>query len=234
MDEPVLNAAMDRYANGDARAFTVLHRALQPRLLAFLMRMTGTAASALADDLTQETFLRMHRARATFAKGGAVIPWAYAIARNVYIDHVRAARQRTTERLPSDPGAEPADPRANDAEATAIASQTAAAVERVLASIPAAQREAFVLLRYEGLSVQDAAAVLGATQTAVKLRAFRAYEALRGELEELRRHMSGEKDAVAHDGAKPARVGARTTSQATSRATRERGASGRAGGDDGA
>jgi RNA polymerase sigma-70 factor (ECF subfamily) len=202
MDELALNAAMDRYACGDARAFAEIHRALRPRLLAFLTRMTGGAA--LADDLTQETFLRLHRARATFAKAGAVLPWAYTIARNVYIDHVRSARQRSEERLPSDPGAEPADPSAGDAEANAIASETARAVERVLAAIPRSQREAFVLIRYEGLSVQDAAAVLGATETAVKLRAFRAYEALRGELDALRKG-PGEKSATAPEAAKPTR-----------------------------
>ncbi|AUX46811.1 ECF family RNA polymerase sigma factor [Sorangium cellulosum] len=183
MNELALNVAMDRYACGDARAFPELHRALHARLLAYLTRMCSS--STLAGDLTQETFLRMHRARSTFAPGGAVTPWAYAIARNVYVDHMRAQRHRSTERLPSDPGAEPPDTRGADAEAVAMASQTARAIERVLSSIPAAQREAFILLRYEGLSVQDAAAILGATPTAVKLRAFRAYEALRAELEEL-------------------------------------------------
>jgi RNA polymerase sigma-70 factor (ECF subfamily) len=215
MDELALNVAMDRYACGDAGSFPAIHRALQPRLLAFLTRMTG--ATSLADDLTQETFLRLHRARATFAKGGAVLPWAYTIARNVYIDHARAARQRRAERLPSDPGSEPADPRRDDAEAVAIASETARAVERVLAGIPTAQREAFVLLRYEGLSVQDAAAVLGVTQTAVKLRAFRAYEALRAELEALRKTPDAkppaEKNAPDRDRAKPTQGSARKGSQ---------------------
>ena len=59
---------------------------------------------------------------------------------------------------------------------------------------------AFVLIRYEGLSIQDAAQVLGATPTAVKLRAFRAYEALRAELEELKR------EAPARAGAARARA----------------------------
>jgi RNA polymerase sigma-70 factor (ECF subfamily) len=183
MDEAALNAAMDRYATGDARAFGALHEGLHPRLHGYLLRMTGSAATAA--DLTQETFLRMHRARATFAAGGAVLPWAYAIARNVHHDHARAARLRTTERFPSDPGAEPpAD--GGDAESAAIASQAARIVEEVLAKLPAGQREAFVLVRYEGLSMADAAAVLGTTPTAVKLRAFRAYEALRTALADLR------------------------------------------------
>jgi len=184
MDETELNAAMDRYACGDSAAFALVHRALHPRLSAFLTRMTGSPT--LADDLVQETFLRMHRARATFAPGAAVLPWAYAIARNVHFDHTRAARLRRTERLPSDPGAEPVDDAGSDVESAAIAAQAARTVEHVLARIPAAQRDAFVLIRYEGLSVQDAALVLGATPTAVKLRAFRAYEALRAELEDLR------------------------------------------------
>ena len=66
-----------------------------------------------------------------------------------------------------------------DSEQAAIARETAALVESVLARLPPPQREAFVLLRYEGMSVQEAAEVLGSTPTAVKLRAFRAYEALR-------------------------------------------------------
>jgi len=220
MDEPDLNAAMDRYACGDDRAFRSIHQALYPRLFAYLTRMTGSPA--LADDLAQETFLRVHRARATFARGGAALPWVYAIARNVHIDHTRAARHRHEERLPSDPGvAEPADAGDGDAENAAIASQMARTVERVLARLPAAQREAFVLLRYEGLSVQDAAGVLGATETAVKLRAFRAYEALRAELDLVQKPPEEKRAPSAHP-AKPTGAGSRSTPGTTraSRATR--------------
>jgi RNA polymerase sigma-70 factor (ECF subfamily) len=181
MDETSINRAMDRYASGDGQAFAAIHEALYPRLLAYLTRMTSSSANAA--DLVQETFLRMHRARATFAAGGAVLPWAYAIARNVALDHARAARLRETDRLPSDPGQEPMDHAGSDGEAEAIALQAARIVNEVLARIPATQRDAFILLRYEGLSVQDAAAVLGTTPTAVKLRAFRAYEALRAGLD---------------------------------------------------
>ena len=184
MDEAALNGAMDRYASGDNQAFAALHQALHPRLLAYLMRMSGSSANA--SDLVQETFLRMHRARATFAVGGAVLPWAYAIARNVGLDHARASRLRRDRAAPQRSGPEMVDRGGADAEAVAMASQAARVVEQVLARLPPPQREAFILIRYEGLSMADAASVLGATPTAVKLRAFRAYEALRAALEDFR------------------------------------------------
>lgn len=179
MDETDLNRAMDRYASGDTSAFGALHRALYPRLHAYLVRMRGS--SHVADDLVQETFLRMHRARATFAAGASVIPWMYTIARNVVIDHARSVKARIVSEQAADDAPEPIDSGA-DTESAAVAGEAARTVEQVLARLPAAQREAFVLLRYEGLSVLDAAQVLGATPAAVKLRAFRAYEALRAAL----------------------------------------------------
>lgn len=200
MDENPLDLAMDRYARGDDRAFVPLYEGLAPRLRAFLLRLSGS--EALADDLAQETFVRMHRARGTFEPAAPVVPWAYAIARNVWLDHARSAKLRrtaplATEGRESDPGVDPpAGPEA-DGEQAAIARETAAVVERVLASLPAAQREAFVLLRYEGLSVEDASAVLGTTRSAVKLRAFRAYEALRAALGRGKGSSDGRRDDAA-------------------------------------
>lgn len=207
MNEVELNRAMDRYASGDAAAFAILHRGLYPRLHAYLLRMRGS--SHVADDLVQETFLRMHRARASFASGASVVPWMYTIARNVLIDHARSSRARRTEELPEGEAFEPVDTGA-DTESSAVANEAARTVERVLARLPASQREAFILLRYESLSVQDAAHVLGATPAAVKLRAFRAYEALRAALSAPGENNSVEK---APDAAKPTPPASRTDSK---------------------
>ena len=87
-----LDAAMGRYAEGEDSAFTLVHAGLAPRLRLFLMRLAKSRP--LADDLLQETFLRIHRARASFAVGARALPWGYAIARSVYIDHVRARAVR--------------------------------------------------------------------------------------------------------------------------------------------
>jgi RNA polymerase sigma-70 factor (ECF subfamily) len=179
MPSSELDQAMDRYARGDDSAFRVVFAELRPRLFAFLRRLTGSVGAA--DDLLQETFLRMHRARGSFGAGARAIPWAYAIARNAAIDHFRSARARAdldaaggSENVP-----EPvAGPEAN-AEALTSALETARVVERELNRMTVARREAFVLLRYEGLSVAEAAKILGATEGAVKLRAFHAYAAIR-------------------------------------------------------
>lgn len=180
--DEVADVAMGRYADGEDDAFVVLHRAVAPRLRAFLIRLARSPS--LADDLLQETLLRVHRARGSFARGARALPWCYAIARNVYIDHVRLGSVRR-ERLSKDD--EDADrdvtvaPDA-DGEAIGIARELARKVERTLSQIPQNQREAFILLRYEGLSVREASEVLGTTEGAVKLRAFHAYEALRAAL----------------------------------------------------
>lgn len=175
-----LDLAMERYADGDDRAFEYLFRELSPRVRAFLQRMSSRGN--VAEDLTQETFLRMHRARGSFARGRAVLPWVYAIARNCYLDHVRAnSRLRanadvdTIDELTTGPE--------TNAEEEISARRDAERVQRTLAKMTPARREAFVLLRYEGLSVAAAAQVLGISESAVKVRAFHAYELLREALE---------------------------------------------------
>ncbi len=171
--------AMNRYAEGDDAAFGAVHAAVAERLHAFLSRMARSPI--LADDLLQETFLRIHRARGSFVRGARLLPWCYAIARNVCIDQARqrAVRKERPVRDDGDSTLDrPTGPEA-DGEQISIASELARKVEATLATLPPNQREAFILLRYEGLSVADAAGILGTTEGAVKLRAFHAYEALR-------------------------------------------------------
>jgi len=175
-----LDSAMDRYAEGDDSAFAELVRGLTPRLRAFLQRLTSSLD--LADDLTQETFLRMHRARGSFVRGGAVVPWSYAIARNCFISHTRAKKSRFLKSSVDVTEIEVATGPDVNAEASVSAQQSAGIVAKTLAAMPVANREAFVLIRYEGLSVSVAAQLVGISEGALKLRAFRAYEMLRAAL----------------------------------------------------
>ena len=177
-----LDAVMDRYARGEDAAFDELYRRGAPRLRGFLLRLCGDPA--LADDLTQEAFLRVHRARGNFAAGAAALPWMLAIARNAFLDQARRVKaRRGIGDRPGDSTAEPEAPASGRGDEVLAAREMLDVVRMTLDSIPPPHREAFVLLRFEGLSVSEAAQVVGATEGAVKIRAFRAYEAIRAALD---------------------------------------------------
>jgi RNA polymerase sigma-70 factor, ECF subfamily len=180
-DTAALDAAMERYALGEDAAFEEIYDGLASRLYGFSLRHTRDRARA--EDVVQQTLLQIHRARGRFVPGARVLPWAFAIARRLLIDqHRRSGREVLAK---SDDGDDALDLLlALDAAADelAIARQVAARIEHELARLPENQRVAFELIKQEGLSVADAAAALGTTVTAVKLRAHRAYEALRAVL----------------------------------------------------
>ncbi len=177
------NAAMDRYADGDDAAFATLYDLLAPRLYAFAFRQLRSAAAT--EDVIQQAMLQMHCARESFVSGADVIPWAYAITRRLVIDGFRRARHR--ERLVPEPDYDSDDgPASTDGRPDDIlySKQLAERMERALMALPEAQRVAFQLMRFEGLSAVDAAAVLDTTPNAVKLRAHRTDQALRLALKE--------------------------------------------------
>lgn len=178
-----LDQLMNRYASGDKAAFPELYRQIAPRLRMFLLRLCGRPR--LADDLLQDAFLRIHRARGSFSTGAAVLPWTYAIARNVYIDHARKGRDRNLSSIDDvAENAQPASPVATSPDAALTAKQTLEIVQATLAKLPVNHREAFILIRFEGLSISEAAQVLDTSEANVKVRAFRAYEAFRAALRE--------------------------------------------------
>ncbi|MBK7586284.1 MAG: RNA polymerase sigma factor [Myxococcales bacterium] len=172
------SVAMERHADGDAAAFAVVYDEVAPKIYRYLLRLTRNADSAA--DLLQQAFLKMHEARARFNRGAKVEPWAYAIAHRLFIDSTRRHRAvvpiEDQLTLASD----------DDTESVARAGEFSRALSVELERIPRQQREAFLLVRGEGLSIAEAAQVLGASETAVKLRAHRAYVHLREHLGEFR------------------------------------------------
>jgi RNA polymerase sigma-70 factor (ECF subfamily) len=172
-----VDIAMERYGAGDDSAFGVVYDAIAPRLYGYFLRQTREAARA--EDLVQQTLLHIHRARDRFIPGAQVTPWAFAIGRRLLVDSVRKGRREVLVEEPEAQAGASQDPSGDD---IVRARELASNVERVLASLPVSQRTAFELIKGEGLSVAEAAQVLGTTVSAVKLRAHRAYEALRGAL----------------------------------------------------
>jgi RNA polymerase sigma-70 factor (ECF subfamily) len=180
-----LERAMELYADGDDAQLATVYDLAAPALYAFLARLCRDRA--LAEDLTQETFLRVHGARATYRRGSRVRPWVFAIGRRLFLDSVRSRRREGPsldapsadgERR-SDPGGADPGPSADD---VLVANRLAERIEGLLAAMSEAQATAFRLLKQEHLSIAEAAAVLGTTEMTVKLRAHRAYESLRKSL----------------------------------------------------
>ncbi len=166
---------MEQYVDGSASAFEELYRKIAPSLMGYLLRLTRNRARA--EDLLQVTFAKIHRARASFLRGAPVMPWVHAIARRSFLDERRSASSRN-EDLSAD-GSLP-EPRQ---EPERVPSDLSEALEHALDALPEAYREAIQLTKISGLSIAEAAAVLGTTETAVKLRIHRGYNQLRKELE---------------------------------------------------
>jgi len=104
-----LETLMVRYQQGDLGAASELVTRLSPALHRFFM--VQFVSRRYADDLLQETWLRIHEVRHTYRRGEPVLPWLYAIARNVRVDQYRKTRrvedrEQQVERLPEPPVAE--------------------------------------------------------------------------------------------------------------------------------
>lgn len=162
---------MQRYLDGDMQAFRALFARHTPRVYGFLLHRTGEAA--LAEDLTQQTWLRVHAARATFRAGARFRPWLYTIAANLRRDQLRA-------HPPEDlPGTLPEPPQEEDPDEARARRDL---LRRALLALPEPYRDVIVLHRYHDLGFAEIAEIVGATEGAVKLRAHRGYLMLREQL----------------------------------------------------
>ncbi len=170
---------MDAYVAGDAGAFEALFERLAPRAHAFFVRSFGDVA--LADDLLQVTFMKLHRARADYHSGSPVRSWFFSIAARVRFDELRR-RHRLREDVDSDTLERMVDGSAEAGEVALDRAGVAGAVRAAVERLPAAQRLVVHLHRIEGLSFEDIARMLGVTEGAVRQRAFRGYVALRKDL----------------------------------------------------
>jgi RNA polymerase sigma-70 factor (ECF subfamily) len=170
-----VEALMEAYVDGSSPAFEALYRRISNTVYAYLLRLTRNRERA--EDLLQITFAKVHRARGSYLRGAPVLPWVLAIARRSFLDERRSARVRT-EDLSSDGSLPEPQP-----EPTGVSPDVAAALERALDELPEAYREAIQLTKVSGLSIAEAASVLGASEAAVKLRVHRGYNLLRKQLE---------------------------------------------------
>ena len=159
---------MARVQDGDREACRILLDDIGPMLTNFLRRRIGNRDEL--EDVYQETLMAFFQARHTYQPSRPLEPWLFAIARNIAADHTRrywtrAAVELLTDEIPERSSVEDlhAGPRLEDA----------------MAKLPEHQREAFAMLKLEGLSIEQAARRAGIGVGALRVRAHRAYQTLR-------------------------------------------------------
>ncbi|HEX9622701.1 MAG TPA: RNA polymerase sigma factor [Polyangiaceae bacterium] len=167
---------MVAYAAGDLSAFRELFARYAPILLRLLLRDLRVREEA--QDLLQQVFLQLHRARRDYDPDRRVKPWLYTIALNLKREYFRFQKRRPTTSLEDTVRAEPVDTSFDPERA-----DEARRVRRALGTLPPEQREVIELHWFEGLSFPEVAECLGITVSAAKVRAHRGYLRLRGRLD---------------------------------------------------
>ena len=171
-----LEMLMARYQQGDFTAATALVHRLGPQLHRFFA--VQFASRRDADDLLQETWLRIHEVRHTYRPGQPVLPWLYAIARHIRVDHYRKARRTESREESLDENPEIPQPAGAEAARTPD-------LEAILANLPESQREVIAMLKVAGMSLDEVARATSSSVGSVKQKAHRAYERLRERLREM-------------------------------------------------
>jgi RNA polymerase sigma-70 factor (ECF subfamily) len=172
---------MSRYQAGDLGAARLLIDHLSPQLHRFFGLQSANVADA--DDLLQEAWLRIHRVRHTYQPGRPVLPWVYAIARRVRVDHYRKAVRTLVREQPLEDLAE-----------TLVVAEPARVddLEELLAPLSDGQREVLEMLKVAGMSLEEVAQATSSSVGSVKQKVHRAYEKLRQTMSlELRKGSTG-------------------------------------------
>ena len=165
---------LERFAAGDLEAFEVLFRRHQSQVYAWVVRIVRD--SGIAEDLTVETFWRIYRSRARFDPAGSFGAWAYRIATNAALDHLRKTRRETE--LPADLAADPEPD-------SAVQHETRDCIRKAFAQLPPKYRLVATLALIEDEPYEKIATAAGISASLVKIQVFRAVRMLRKQLASL-------------------------------------------------
>jgi RNA polymerase sigma-70 factor (ECF subfamily) len=183
---------MMRFQSGDRAAFTRLVRKHKTPIYNFIYRLVRSGNAA--EDLTQDVFVKVVQSAADFKHESRFSTWAYAIARNICIDHLRKMSFRQHPSLDQAQGEAGEGPtlldRTADAhpsaavERSAIGSEVGRRIARCVEELPQEQREVFLLREVANLPFKDIATVTGVPENTVKSRMRYALERLQENLSE--------------------------------------------------
>jgi RNA polymerase sigma-70 factor, ECF subfamily len=164
-----------RFARGDDDAFESLFRRFQAPVYGWIVRIVRDRTAA--EDLTVETFWRIHQARARFDPARGFEGWARRVATNLALSHLRAARPLVPLEEGEVSAGDPGDP--------AVDRETREQLQRAFAGLSPTLRVTATLALIEETPYREIAAALGVTENAVKLRVFRAVRELRRSLQRM-------------------------------------------------
>ncbi|HWY27072.1 MAG TPA: sigma-70 family RNA polymerase sigma factor [Candidatus Angelobacter sp.] len=170
---------------GDEASFDLLLRKYRLPLVNFLFRMVRDAATA--EDLAQEVFLRVYRARKQYSPSAKFTTWLFRIATNLALNSVRDNRHRRADVSIDVKAEEDEAPRELPAremriDEHMIERDRSELIRRAVAALPEKQRAAVLLHKYEEMDYGEIAKVLECSESALKSLLFRAYETLRVQL----------------------------------------------------
>jgi RNA polymerase sigma-70 factor (ECF subfamily) len=182
-------AIMLRVAEGDEAGFNYLATKYHRPMIHFLYRMVGN--QAVAEELAQEVFLRVYRARSSYRAEARFTTWLYRIATNLAVNHARDTRhERTAQTIYLDqPDPETGTtPDVADDEPTAeqqlMRDERMAAIRLHVMALPERQRMAVLMHKYQGMDYREIGEVLKLSESATKSLLFRAYQTLRDKLKD--------------------------------------------------
>ncbi len=159
------------YGGGDAAAFDALYARHKGGLYRFLLRQCRE--QALAEELFQDVWMNLGRARARYTVQAKFTTWLYRLAHNRLIDHYRQRAQAVVTSFDEEGGPvleDLADDREQPPETAYDVKQQAAELLKQLGDLPAPQREAFLLQQEGGMSVEEVAAATGVSRETAKSR----------------------------------------------------------------
>ncbi len=166
-----------RAVEGDGAAFAEIVRAYSTRIYSHLYGIVGNREDA--EDLAQEAFVRAYRALASFDRSRPLRSWLYAIATRVGLNGLRARRRRIPAGIgEGEGGPEPADP-AGDVRAAVLRGELEERVTALLSKLPPRSAMLMHLHYREGMTIGEAAEVVGMTEGAAKVALMRARRSLR-------------------------------------------------------
>ncbi|MCA2968562.1 MAG: RNA polymerase sigma factor [Acidobacteriaceae bacterium] len=180
---------MLRVREGDAQSFALLLAKHRGPVIHFLYRMIQNRA--VAEELAQEVFLRVYRSRAGYEPTAKFTTWLFRIASHVALNYIRDGKhERNQESLDGESAegiARQVASRAPTVEQEMVREVQLAEVRRTVELLPAKQRAAVLMHKYQEMDYAQIAAALECSESAVKSLLFRAYETLRAKLA----HMAG-------------------------------------------